>query len=301
MGDQLRDYQGAVVFVDLLGFGALTNGKIKLEESDYVAWLFGTGHPHNHHYFAAQLLVELRALLQELNVQHPITIAQLSDCFFAWSRNTEHVIKFTHAFMQSSIKRGLLCRGGMAYGQIIETEQNHGLGRLILGDAVTKAVALEKYAKGARILTEEDFVTSIYAQNEEFDRKMLGMFEPFENPLDYNVYDEFKWYLVDDIDGICEYGVNSSTDEQKIHYTKKRLMLDTLLIHSPKFGWNERNEHGKIQLSATSKFISESGLLNCKHDFARRGFHQKRSFEQVSRINEFVNDDPSFAITKRKK
>ncbi|RYE24006.1 MAG: hypothetical protein EOP45_06270 [Sphingobacteriaceae bacterium] len=294
---QLTDYKGAVVFIDLLGFGALTNGKIELRDDDIAPWLEGTGDPYNHHYLAAHLLVELRALLQELCRQFKdLKVAQLSDCFFAWSQHTDQVVRFTHLFMHKAIKRGLLCRGGMAYGQIIETERNHRLGRLILGDAVTKAVGLEKHAKGARLLTEPELITALYEQNSKLSMQMTGFFEMFENPLDYLGYDEFRWYLADDLKKLPDYGSQFCKPEEKFQYTKNRLGLDTLLIHSPKFSWNARNEQGLVHLKATSNFLSASGLLDIKHAFDRRGIPKSRSFERIKNINELVNNDDGYGL-----
>jgi hypothetical protein len=300
MGDQLTDHQGAVVFVDLLGFGALTNGKIKLLENDIEPWLSGTRHPYNHHYLAAHLLVELRGLLQRLNHRFKdLTIAQLSDCFFAWSKKTDEVVCFTHLFMHEAIKGGLLCKGGLAYGQIIETEQNHELGRLIMGDAVTTAAGLERHAKGARILTEPNLVESLYDQNPKLSNQMNGFFEPFENPLDFTIYDEFKWYLTDDLQKLPDCGPTFCKPDEKLQFTKNRLMLDTLLIHSPKFSWNARNEQGQVHLKATSNFLSISGLLDIKHDFERRGFPERRGNDRVKTINDLVDKDNGFCLAKQ--
>lgn len=297
MGFQLTDYRGSVVFIDILGFGALTSGKIDLNNDDYSPWLNGTGHPYNHHYLAAHLLVELRALLQQLSRQFKnLKVAQLSDCFFAWSKKTDEVVRFAHLFMYKAIECGLLCRGGMAYGLIIETQKNHSLGRLISGDAVTKAVSLEKLAKGARLLTEPELVMAFNKQNRKLSMQMSGFFEPFENPLDYLIYDEFRWYLSDELETLPDYGSQFCNPEQKLKLTKNRLGLDTLLIYSPKFSWNSKNEQGLIHLKATSNFLSLSGILDIKHDFDRRGFPESRSFDKVKHINELVESDGGYRL-----
>ncbi len=60
MGHQLSDYKGTVIFIDILGFGALTNNKIALTAADIKPWVSTSSHPKNHHYLAANLLVEFR-------------------------------------------------------------------------------------------------------------------------------------------------------------------------------------------------------------------------------------------------
>lgn len=182
----------------------------------------------------------------------------------------------------------------MAYGQIIETDRNHNLGRLILGDAVTKAAGLEKLAKGARILTGPDLVMALNHQNEEMATQMTDFFQPFENPLDFQVYDEFKWYLADDLTASPDYGPSFCTFNQRLKFTQNPLELDTLLVHSPKFTWNPGDAQGNIHLKATSNFLSESGLLNIRYKFERRGFPESRSYDRVDFITRTVNSGPDY-------
>ena len=51
--------------------------------------------------------------------------------------------------MWDCLQNGILCRGGIAYGDIIE-DNNTNLGQMLLGNAVSKAVKLEQAgAKGS--------------------------------------------------------------------------------------------------------------------------------------------------------
>ncbi|MBS1504854.1 MAG: hypothetical protein JST32_22530, partial [Bacteroidetes bacterium] len=136
MGLELTAYEGAVLYIDMLGFSALTNGEVQLEESDYLHWLNGTPHPHSNQFFAGMLLVKFREILMSLQREvKGVTVSQLSDCCFIWSKQIDQVVTFAFKFMHVALKNGLLCRGGMAYGQIIETGREHRLGRFILGTA----------------------------------------------------------------------------------------------------------------------------------------------------------------------
>ncbi|GAA4341162.1 hypothetical protein GCM10023149_53190 [Mucilaginibacter gynuensis] len=299
MGHQLRTYNGAVLFIDILGFGALTNNQIPLSDEDMDAWLHGSPHNHNHQFLAATLLVEFRSLLQRLQLQFPdVKIAQLSDCFFAWSPQIEYVVKFAHTYMIEAIKIGLLSRGGMAQGQIIETERNHSLGRLILGQAVTTAVALEKPCKGARILIDVDLSIKLYEENQAFHTTMYEMFQPFESPLDYQVYDEFQWYLTDRLDDLPDYGIRQCSPEDKLSFTKHRLKLVNHLIFDPKFGWNARTSQGKIHLQATANFLSRSGLNKVKHEFDRRGFSEHRTPTMLSNAHKRIDQDLGYIVLR---
>ena len=185
-------YNGAVFFVDLLGMGALTKGLIPLVDEDYATWLGGYDYERSNQFLAAAVLVEFRKLLADFVARHPsVTISQLSDCASIWSQNAAAVVVAAAALMQAAIKRGLLCRGGMAYGEIIVTNQNHSLGRLIVGEAVTEAVKLEGASKGARILVNDTFPHRLWEEAPEFAAQTQPLFAPLTNPLDFVTYDEF--------------------------------------------------------------------------------------------------------------
>src|SRR3569833_609009 len=135
----MRD-MGEVIFVDILGMSALTNNKISLTNEDYSFWLDQHGKKYTDQYLAASILAEFRQILIELKKNFKfVTVSQLSDCAFVWSKNITAVVLFASQFMNIAISRGLLCRGGMTYGEIIKTNQNHQLGRFIVGKAVTDA------------------------------------------------------------------------------------------------------------------------------------------------------------------
>lgn len=292
MGKDLQSYNGVVLYVDILGFGALTRGQIQLSKNDFKSWPIRNGQEKNNQFLAANILVKFRKILQDLNADEgDITVSQLSDCFFAWSDNIAAVIKFAFRFMHLAIQGGILCRGGMAYGEIIETEKSHSMGRLILGNAVTKAVELEGLAKGARILITDDLPAKLYSQDETYANKVYQMFKPFTNPLDYVVYDEFKWYLIDDLDTINEYGLSSITNDEKIAATKQRLKLANKIQYSTLFNWNAKNKAGQIHLQATSNFFSENHLINVSHRFESKLISDNRSEQTLENMNNVIEND----------
>jgi len=297
MGQDLRAYKGAVLFIDILGFGALTNGQIKLEKDDFEAWLKEPNHKKNNQFLAATILVEFRRILQQLEVEFPtVKVAQLSDCFFAWSNKIKDVVSFCHRYMHLSIDSGLLSRGGMAQGEIIETEQNHSLGRLILGQAVTTAAGLEKLAKGTRILIDTDLPLSLYKENKAFSNRIYEMFQPFENPLDYQVYDEFKWYLVDKLTNLPAIGISSCSPDKRLGFVKHRLKLVNKLLFSPLFGWNARTIPGMVQLKATNNFLSVDGHNGVKHNLERRGFSGSRSAGLLIAADNRIDNETDYII-----
>ncbi|WP_018676229.1 adenylate/guanylate cyclase domain-containing protein [Riemerella columbina] len=150
--EDIKNYEGAVFFVDILGISALTNGAIPLKNEDFKPWL-NDRKLYTNQFLGASILTEFRKLLSSIKGKNSkITITQLSDCAFIWSEDILEVLVFCSKFMHQAIKNGILCRGGLAYGEIIETKQPHNLGRFILGDAVTQAAKLESQSKGCRVL-----------------------------------------------------------------------------------------------------------------------------------------------------
>jgi hypothetical protein len=233
----------------------------------------------------------------DLNDEIPkVTVSQLSDCAFIWGEEISNVLRFAFRFMHKAIDQGILSRGGLAFGEIIETEQIHSLGRLIVGNAVTQAVALEGYAKGARILINQELPSELYGQDKGFSNKIYQMFLPFTNLLDYQVYDEFKWYLTDDLDKIPDYGLSTMSLDEKIAITKQRLKLANKIQHSELFNWNALTSQGSIQLQATSNFLSENYLVDVFHCFEGKPISKKRSENNVTNMNRFVENDTYFKL-----
>jgi hypothetical protein len=294
----INKYEGAVFFVDLLGMGALTKRQIQLEDEDYVEWIGQYNLENSPQYLAASILAEFRRILIELDETYQnVTVSQLSDCAFIWSQDIKEVVLFTATFMNLALENGLLCRGGLTYGEIIETNDNHKLGRFIVGQAVTDAVKLEGIPKGARVLIDQGFPQAIWENNKTFGDKIYPLFSPFTNPLDYEVYDEFKWYLVP-YDILSEKDLRIIDKAERIEYTKNRLYLASQIRYSPKFSWNSKSKPGLIQLKATISFLSESNLLNVSHNFDWTDIGGKRTYKNIENQNRIILEDEDYKIIK---
>ena len=286
----------AVFYVDILGMGALTNGDIQLCDNDLIPWLnedeypivyrkwfAGNDNNYRSQFLAASILVEFRRILMALGEKYKnVRVAQLSDGAFAWSEDSDDVVFFAANFMAESVKNGLLCRGGLAYGDIVETNETHALGRLIVGKAVTDAVNLEKTAKGTRIFATEWFCK--YAQHAScimFSEEKSPLFGWVTNPLDFNSYYEFKWYIKPDIDENSQ-ALKTIYSEENVKITRERLKLAWIIVCSPKFRWNCKSKEGKIQIDSSIKSIFEDGLLGVHH----RSCFSPPAFEPKERSNE---------------
>lgn len=126
--EMIEKSKAAVFYVDILGMGALTKQELKLTRSDYIPWLKKNRDEFNPEYLAAAILAEFRRILTSLIPKYRnVTVSQLSDCAFIWSADICAVVKFAAEFMQIAIRKGVFCRGGLTYGEIIETNENHKL------------------------------------------------------------------------------------------------------------------------------------------------------------------------------
>jgi hypothetical protein len=296
----ITKYEGAVFFVDILGMSALTNNRLTLNNEDYCHWLDKHHKKYTNQYLAAAILAEFRHILMDLDDEFKIvTIAQLSDCAFAWSEKIADIVLFASKFMNRSITSGLLCRAGMTYGEIIETNQNHKLGRFIVGTAVTDAVKLERIAKGARVLIDEDFPNHLFKLDKTFAEHTIPLFQPFTNPLDYSIYDEFKWYLCPDLR--YEHDLKILTDKEKVGLTKERLKIANQIRCSPRFNWNTRSKEGMLQLRASINFIAESGLLNVSHKFDWEDVIPNRRYDVVRNLETAIETDKDYRVSKKTK
>lgn len=285
----IQKFEGAVFFVDILGIGALTKGQIDLNDADYEEWLSGYNYERSHQFLAAAILAEFRKILIDLSELKNVTITQLSDCAFIWSRDLSAVLNFCSKFMHKAIESGILCRGGLSFGEIIITDQEHtGLGKFIVGKAVTEAVGLEGIAKGARVMINPDVVHALFKENSKLSDNISVMFAPITNPLDFEIYDEFRWYLCRDIDHI-DTNLITLDFSKKVELTKQRLLIANLVRSSPKFLWNSKSTLGLAQLKATVKFIAANDLLNIRHDFDWQEI-ARREWSVVKRVEDLIID-----------
>lgn len=250
-----KKINGAVLYVDILGFGALTQKQIKPEKSDFIPWL--ESHKHNdpsveytNQFLAASLLATFRTILLDMGGKfEAVNVAQLSDCAFIWSEKIADVVIFANNFMTRAIEDGLLCRGGLSYGEIIETDKNdyHKLGKFIVGEAITKAVTLERILKGCRICIDKDLPDNL----SEYDRNLLSkVVQRLTNPLNNSVHNEFKWYSELKMDS---YG-NSSVSDKKA--TIEKYIED--LESGKKFSWNRLNKEGQEHIDVSIAVLRDT-------------------------------------------
>jgi hypothetical protein len=270
----------------------LTQNKINLQSEDFAIWLDRYSLPYDNQNLAASILAKFREILLKISEDYKsVTISQLSDCAFVWSENIKDVIIVANNIMSNCISEGVLCRGGLAYGEIIETSQSHKLGRFILGNAVTEAVKLEGIAKGCRIMINDEFPGNLFTANENFSNDIYPLFQSFINPLDFETYDEFKWYFVPFMNDTFSF--KDINTKKKAFYTNHRLKLANKIGLDPKFSWNARNSLGNIHLKSSINFLSETNdsIFKVSHNFNWEDVYDNRSVSSLKRAEKLIDDE----------
>lgn len=289
--------KAAVFFVDVLGMSALTGGAIDLSEIDIAIYekdinlCNGISTPNQ--LVAAWTLKQFREELRSIHFKYDVRISQLSDCAFMWSENICDLILSASELMWRLISSGVLCRGGLSFGEVIvPTNDKESFGSFVLGDAVTRAAKLEGCGKGCRVFTDADAISRFY---EDFPGKVDSpdtssivyreIFAPITNPLDFSIVDEFKWYLYYDLDNV----VKNKFDIDRNKVAMYMAGLVSLLRHSPYFAWNSSNKHGKIHLSASIEMISSNISVHTGHNGAKiSAEYLIEGLNKLSRSNEIV-------------
>lgn len=304
MNSNMRSYQGAVFFVDILGFSALTKGQVKgITDEDYAAWGIANPNSRANSILAATILVEFRDVLHFLKKQYPkINVGQLSDCAFIWSEDILMLLQALHFVMWTMIRdKGILCRGGVAYGEIVDVENaDYNIGAFIVGDAVTRAVKNEGRLKGPRVTMDESFPDVLWSKNGQsvfINHYSADLYHPNESEIDLSVVDEYRWYLCDDTELLR---VKNLTFNDCVDLTKKRLQLSNVLRFHPRMGWNSRGAEGRLQLQAGMKSLTSNGLLNVLHNFEMSVVdEQGRKESRMISQNKRVEDDRYYPLSKK--
>lgn len=294
--NNMNTYRGAAFYIDILGFSALTQGLVVgLNREDYEAWGINAKEQQNHHVLAATIIVEFRNVLQALKKHIPsIHIAHISDCAFIWSEDVAELLRGVHYFMWAAVRdKGILCRGGISYGEIVEVEnKDYALGSVVLGDAVTRAVHLESVLKGPRIAMDEEFPHAVWSQAKSIQCIQAltpDLFYAITNEIDMAETNEYRWYLCDE-DFLVNHGYSINSDD-RFEVTKARLTVFNTLKYHPRMGWNTKGDKALVQLKAGAMAISKDNLMHVHHLFESSiVLTDKRSMTYLESANKRVKE-----------
>lgn len=246
----MKEYTGAVLFVDILGISALTTSEKPLvTDQDFKALSSRPKKSGGNQLFCARLLSQFRSNLHECKV-NDLKIAQLSDCAFLWSKNESLVVQAAQKIFHKNTNTGIFARGGMTFGQIIEPEKTRvSLGQFICGNAVTRAAQLETMGKGARVFIDREI------GGRRIDGISSSAFEGMPNPSDYRIIDEFAWFS-------CP--TDFSDHAEKIARLNELVGLLVRFKSCPSFRWNAASAHGRIHLGATIERLCKAAIELCE-------------------------------------
>lgn len=298
----MKQTKSGVFFIDILGFSALTKGLIKdITADDYKAWGLKPAQ-HNHAFLSAKIILEFRSVLKQLKKKYPkIKIGQLSDCAFIWSEDIVLLMQSVHFMMWTMIeKKGILCRGGVSYGDIVEIKDvDYNLGAFIVGSAATNAVKNEGRLKGPRVtmdLSITDQINKAFKQYSTANLMAHDLFHPIESMIDMSIVDEYRWYLCDG-DMIAKSPVGMLDFKTRVALTEQRLRLMNVVRFHPRMGWNSRSEEGRVQLKAAVKSFSENRLLGVLHNYEMDDVHDvPRTSSRLNKFNNRIAQDRYYPV-----
>lgn len=244
----MRSFEGAVLFVDMLGFSALTRGKLSLGTEECEPWKVDAEGNFHHQLLAAKFLLAFRkALTQTKKTFDGVRVAQLSDCAFLWSTDVGAIVDAGRYLMHEAALMGLLCRGGLAFGDVHEPDKvNHSLGAFIVGDAVTRAATYETVGKGMRVFTDPKTAERVMAV------RPTEKFQPLINPLTGDTFDEWRWYAPSQ-------SLRSERNMTRLRKELERLVsCYTMLRYSPKLAWSATTPEGCRQIACSVVAVSDA-------------------------------------------
>ena len=258
MATELNMTNGTVVFIDILGFGALTQDGIKPNNRCYRAW--GEVGAFDPYILATRILSTFRDVLSESDANYSgVSFAQLSDGAFIWGQNTSRVFEAAVDVMQALVKEGVLCRAGGATGTYIEPETADAhLGRFILGEAVTRAVRIESQGKGMRFWCDEASFNTINSATPSPLKPIIRVLNPMECK---NAY-EIVWHMPIKRDWLeIPHEDPIAANVEANEYLEIFFEILANLVANPRFIWNEDSEQGLIHIKASI----EAMLAHLKH------------------------------------
>lgn len=301
----MTNKQSAVLYIDILGFSALTRGLVgEITDSDYQAYNLTTVEDKNCVVLAAKILSEFRNVLGDTQKKYPsIQICQMSDCAFVWTEDVKVFLPAVHYIMWNMIQnKGILCRGGVSYGEIIEVDTIYKFGKTIVGDAATNAAKNESRLKGPRISMDANFPDAIwdaFTDDLFIQSTANDLFHAITSEVDLSEENEYRWFLFDDDYLIKTLGKSLSFDDC-VELTKQRLKLSNMVKFHPRMGWNTRSAEGMTHLRAGLLSLSKNELLRVLHSMESSVIPDNgRALARYEKANDRIDNDRYFSISQR--
>lgn len=176
----------------------------------------------------------------------------ISDSLFIVSKNADDILYILANIFRQCIKNGILLRAGLAYG-IYYSVKTHISSFNIYGPAVTKAVCYEKLGKGCRIFTDSKFSKHSEISNSE-------IISEYKNFMNYSRIDCFEWLMIKDKYAFDEHDIRLFSKSDRFTAALDLLCDNIEVLYtlrwSQKYEWNLKSEAGIEQLAASLEYIS---------------------------------------------
>lgn len=191
-----------------------------------------------------------KACVDYQNVEYSV----FSDSVFIISENADDILFVLSYVFRECVKSGILLRAGLAYGKYYKVH-THISPLTVYGPAVTRAVDYEKKGKGCRIFTDSDFPINCKV----FSEKKCNVFRDYKNYQNYSNIDCFEWLMIKDkyvLNQSDLYLINSNYSKPIISLLEDNLIIFCNILCSTKFQWNVSTEEGLEQVACSIEYIS---------------------------------------------
>lgn len=240
--------QCAVAYLDILGVGALTQNQVIISTHPKLP----AKPVDSNMALAFYLMNSFYNAIGEMQKKYGVTFSILSDSAFIWSEDPLAVAKSVAHINHKLIHSGVMCRSGLTYGDFaLDLNTTTGT-QIVAGDAVSKAVALEKSGKGIRCFIDQDFPKCL---PERIHKCYLSsqLFTPAYNYAQFSVVDVFNWHLMP---YMCD--MSRCDNRCKTFIREKVFLAMQRLLHSPLYSWNDCTPSGRTHLAGTISNLANS-------------------------------------------
>jgi hypothetical protein len=260
---------GPVCFIDLLGFSYLTDHSDDINIKDIIKRYISNFHN----------------IIYKAIKGKNINVSVISDAVFLYTENKSDQLIFSlPQIFRQCITSGILLRAGLSYGEFAITTTELSVNN-IYGEAVTRAVKLEKNGKGCRIFMDQNIpaqCSNIFSYNQE-------IFKQYRNYADYSYIDVFEWPLVYRdyyYNPVYSYNIDSEPNKELADLIFDNYKLSVYLRFSPYFSWNVQTNEGFTHVAVSIEYITSSiALLLKKTRDARISEMEKKYNTELNEVN----------------
>lgn len=276
----------------------------EISDLDYQAYNLTTEEDKTCVVLAAKILSEFRSVLGVTQKKYlAIQICQMSDCAFVWTEDVKEFIPAVHCIMWNMIQnKGILCRGGVSYGEIIEVDTIYKFGKTIVGDAATNAAKNESRLKGPRISMDANFPDAIwnaFTDDLFIQSTANDLFYAITSEVDLSEENEYRWFLFDDDYFIKTLGKPLSYSDC-VELTKQRLKLADMIKFHPRMGWNTRSSDSMTHLRAGLFSLSKNEIQGVLHSMESSVIpNNGRTLTRYEKANDRIANDKYFSISQK--